>query len=192
MRLAFRIGHSLLSLAIVLQVHAQVVRLSDPEGNVIAEVSDKHKPDASKPDRLYFWVRSQTIFSTQGGASGILLHGQYTAYFPGGQLREKGGFHLGLKHGEWRKWDDQGRLRLVEHWRKGVLDGPSTHFDETGAPSQMGRYRRGQLVAPRPEKDPTSTEPRQRKRVKPSMKRTTDAEQSKEKGTRVPKKIPGR
>jgi hypothetical protein len=80
---------------------------------------DARKVKGFKPDRTYHWVRAQQLFSTQGGASGDVLHGAFLAYHPNGQLKEAGRFKEGTKQGEWRAWNERGELIRVTRWRNG-------------------------------------------------------------------------
>jgi hypothetical protein len=80
---------------------------------------DKHGVFHYDLKRTYFWYKAQKVMSTQGSASGILLHGDFVAYHPNRQLAQKGKFRRGLKCGKWLYWNDKGECIKVEKWRKG-------------------------------------------------------------------------
>lgn len=67
----------------------------------------------------YFWYKSQSVISTQGGSSGLLLHGIYEQFHANKQLAVRGFFKKGLKNGVWTYWNDEGKLIKEELWRKG-------------------------------------------------------------------------
>lgn len=99
--------------------YAQTIRLAVEEGYIMTSTRDARKAGAFKPDRTYHWVRAQQLFSTQGGASGDVLHGPFLAYHPNGQLKEAGRFKEGIKQGEWRSWNERGELVRITRWRQG-------------------------------------------------------------------------
>src|SRR5690606_36552591 len=70
-------------------------------------------PDDRSPklrsDKFYTWTKAQQINQTQGGASGDLLNGLYSAYYADKQLASQGNFKGGLKVGRWTSWNVQGR-----------------------------------------------------------------------------------
>lgn len=71
--------------------------------------------------KMYFWYKSQTVHSTQGGSSGELLHGGFSMFYASKQLYSKGVFSKGLKVGEWKYWRENGSLEKVERWLRGRL-----------------------------------------------------------------------
>lgn len=79
-------------------------------------------------DRHYFWVKSQEIIETQGGAGGRLLHGQFIAYYENKQLSKKGNFNKGLKNGEWIYWSKNGEIFRIENWSNGIKIGKEKIF----------------------------------------------------------------
>lgn len=85
-----------------------------------------------KKDRFYYWYKAQRVLSTQGGASGTLLHGEFESFYPNKQLCRKGEFRKGLKEGEWLYWRQDGTLFRTERWRKGRLSGTEKHYNEQG------------------------------------------------------------
>lgn len=68
---------------------------------------------------FYYWYKSQSVISTQGGSSGLLLHGIYEQFHTNKQLAIRGFFKKGLKNGVWMYWNDEGHLIKEEIWKKG-------------------------------------------------------------------------
>lgn len=99
--------------------YGQKLRLATPEGYVEARTTVKAIMPNPRADRWYHWVRAQTIHRTQGGYTGTLLHGPYSAFDAESRLVEQGKFRKGVKHGEWRYWNADGTLFRVEYWRNG-------------------------------------------------------------------------
>lgn len=95
--------------------------------------------------KMYFWFKSQKILSTQGGASGQLLHGELEGFYANKQLSKKGHFHKGLKDGLWLYWNENGILIAQEFWRNGVKSGFEKHFDENGKLIESIRYKGAQI-----------------------------------------------
>lgn len=94
-------------------------------------------------DVLYFWFKSGKIHESFGDAGGDLLHNEFTQYYTGNQLAEKGKFNYGLKVGLWRKWHPNGNLKEEVHWRSGKKNGHYRLYDLTGKPQVVGQYRSG-------------------------------------------------
>ena len=44
------------------------------------------------------------------------LHGEYTAWYPNGQMKAKGSFYENQRNGEWKAWDEQGKLRMEREY----------------------------------------------------------------------------
>lgn len=99
--------------------YGQKLRLATPEGYVEARTTVKAITPNPRADRWYHWVRAQTIHRTQGGYTGTLLHGPYSAFDAESHLVEQGKFRRGVKHGVWRYWNSAGALHRVEYWRNG-------------------------------------------------------------------------
>lgn len=99
--------------------YGQKLRLATPEGYVEARTTVKAITPNPRADRWYHWVRAQAVHRTQGGYSGTLLHGPYSAFDAESRLVEQGMFRMGVKHGEWRYWNTAGTLFRVEYWRNG-------------------------------------------------------------------------
>ena len=130
------------------QAFAQTVRLGTDSGYIVAHLAERELRSAL-PDREYYWVRAQALHRTQGGAGGTVLHGDYKAYHPNGQLQTAGCFKKGLKHGEWRSWRSDGNLEWIERWRSGRLHGNVEYIDPQGRLKETVRYRSGEVVEKR-------------------------------------------
>lgn len=63
--------------------------------------------------KLYYWYKAQLVITTQGSASGVLLHGAFESFYDNKQLSSKGNFSKGLKHGTWMYWNEKGKLIRV-------------------------------------------------------------------------------
>lgn len=85
-----------------------------------------------KKDRFYYWYKAQRVLATQGGASGVLLHGEFESFYTNKQLCRKGEFRKGLKDGEWLYWREDGTLLKTERWHKGKLAGTEKYYNEKG------------------------------------------------------------
>jgi hypothetical protein len=82
------------------------------------------RPLKTNIDKTYYWFSKDSIFTTAGGYSGRLLHGEYKVFYPDKSLRESGYFRYGLKDGPWKTWYPDGSLESVVYWKKGNEKGP--------------------------------------------------------------------
>lgn len=94
-------------------------------------------------EKFYFWYKTQHVLQTQGGASGILLHGEFESFYTSKQLAKKGDFNRGLKNGEWLYWRENGTLCHSESWKKGKKIGWEKWYDELGNVLQTSKHKRG-------------------------------------------------
>ena len=92
--------------------------------------------------KFYFWYKAQKVISTQGGASGQLLNGEFEAYHENKQLAQQGTFHKGLKDGEWTYWRKDGTLITIENWKHGEYSGTKELFNEKGELIETCKYSR--------------------------------------------------
>lgn len=108
------------------------------------KVLDPDKKGVSKysKKKFYYWFKTQKVLSTQGGASGALLHGVMEAFYENKQLSQKGEFNKGLKTGEWLYWRIDGTLIRTEEWKNGKLDGTETLYDKTGKPIETIEHKK--------------------------------------------------
>ncbi|MEX1192866.1 MAG: hypothetical protein WED10_05260 [Brumimicrobium sp.] len=104
------------------------------------------KKNKYKKDLNYFWYKSQNVMSTQGGSSGLLLHGIYEKFYNNKQLAIKGNFKKGLKHGKWTYWNDQGRMIKEEFWRKGKPKKSAVNYSVKGEVKKEKNYSKDEIV----------------------------------------------
>lgn len=101
-------------------------------------------PDDRSPklrsDKFYTWTKAQQINQTQGGASGDLLNGTYSAYYADKQLASQGNFKGGLKVGRWTSWNAQGRIIRISHFKKGKKRGKETIYNDEGKILEETKY----------------------------------------------------
>lgn len=95
------------------------VRINEPGQNIVAELAPISASPSAKPGLHYFWYNSGAIHETQGGYSGRLLNGQYTAFYLNKNLKEQGIFKKGLKDGIWKSWREDGSLLATVTWKRG-------------------------------------------------------------------------
>lgn len=84
-------------------------------------------------DKFYTWTKSQKIQTTQGGASGDLLNGQYSSFYKNNQLEEQGSYKRGLKNGKWTTWNQEGRIIAISKYRNGKKTGEERIYDDAGS-----------------------------------------------------------
>ena len=105
------------------------VRIVDSNQVIVAELQPYKSAPKTKDDRFYFWYNSNAIQSTQGGFTGQLLNGHYTAFYADKRLKEEGDFKKGLKQGVWKTWNEKGALTSSVTWDDGLLlTGPKPPF----------------------------------------------------------------
>lgn len=92
-------------------------------------------------DKFYYWFAGNKVNATQGSFSGKLLNGDYTEFYPAGNLKEQGEFKRGLKTGEWKSWSGSGVLIEKINWRNGGKSGSYGKYDTTGRLIEKGRLR---------------------------------------------------
>jgi hypothetical protein len=96
--------------------------------------------------KFYFWYKAQKVLSTQGGASGQLLNGDFEAFHENKQLAQKGTFRKGLKEGKWMYWRKDGTLITIENWKQGKYAGTKELFNEKGELIETCKYSRFKCV----------------------------------------------
>lgn len=115
---------------------------------IVFQVKPAMEPKSTDPIKKYHWYSNNQIHITQGGFSGKLLNGNYTDFYMGNNLKEKGIFKNGLKDGEWNVWAANGILIEKLNYRVGVLDGQFFKYDQTGNLLQDGNYKNGKIHGP--------------------------------------------
>lgn len=103
---------------------------------------DKRGVSRYRKDKFYYWFKTQKVLATQGGASGLLLHGPLEAFYDNKQLSQKGNFRKGLKDGEWIYWRMDGTIIRTEEWNKGKHSGHEKVYDATGKLATTIRYKK--------------------------------------------------
>jgi len=98
-----------------LQIH-----LTDSTQEITADIQPVKNDPKIRNDRYYYWYFNKVIHSTQGGYTGQLLNGHYTAFYPDKNLKEDGNFKAGLKDGVWKTWSQKGDLTSVTTWNEGI------------------------------------------------------------------------
>lgn len=96
------------------------VRINEPGQTIVAELAPTAAASRARPGRYYFWYSSGAIHETEGGYSGRLLNGTYTAFYPNKNLKEQGSFKKGLKDGVWKNWREDGSLLAAVTWKHGA------------------------------------------------------------------------
>lgn len=106
----------------------------------VLNANGKVKP---KQDAFYYWYGNNVIEATQGGFSGRLLHGTYTAYHPNHNLKSQGCFDHGLKTGKWTTWYSSGRIHEIHYFSHGRPHGTGEVYDAEGNLQTRSYYRNG-------------------------------------------------
>jgi hypothetical protein len=119
------------------------IYINSPDSSVHAHVLEEREPRRVDPSARYYWYNRNSIFSSQGGFSGRLLHGTYTSYYAGKGLQCKGEFFKGLKTGTWLRWYNNGIISERLHYKNGLLHGASEYYDTSGSLTMRIYYRKG-------------------------------------------------
>jgi hypothetical protein len=105
------------------------------------EILNKPLRIAADTARLYHWYLSNALHTSKGGYEGLLLHGDYSSFYPGDALREKGRFYYGLKDGAWKSWHPNGLLKETGTWKRGSREGKFEVKNENGQLVKMYEYK---------------------------------------------------
>ncbi len=74
-------------------------------------------------DLEYYWYTpDKGIQSSQGGAIGTLLDGEYKFYSKDGKLLVKANYRKGVEHGDYTIWNEQGNILEKMHFTAGEMD----------------------------------------------------------------------
>ncbi|MBB2144011.1 hypothetical protein GM921_00810 [Pedobacter sp. LMG 31464] len=92
----------------------------------------------------YYWYSNNQLHATQGGFSGKLLDGPYTAIYLNGNLKEQGLFKNGLKQGIWKVWNEDGILLSQKTYQNGLPEGKYQLFAK-GELQESGNYSAGKI-----------------------------------------------
>ncbi len=123
--------------------YKHTINLADHK--IVFQAKPTKIPKSLHPQKKYYWYASNQIQTTQGGYSGKLLNGNYSAFYLNNNLKEKGVFKGGLKEGEWNNWSEGGVLIETNHYKNGILNGQFFTYDQTGKLFREGNYRDGKI-----------------------------------------------
>lgn len=98
---------------------------------------------AADPNLIYASFYRDSIYQTQGGYQGYVLHGRYIERHANSGLRVLGAYRHGLKRGKWYYWDKEGKLRKEERWQYGQLSGRFFIYGTDGSILQAGYMTNG-------------------------------------------------
>lgn len=152
----YRIYLCFLSLIYVFQTNAQSYRkdykeivtdrviVNNPDETITAHLKPVKKKVEPEINKNYYWFSAHQIRETQGGYSGKLLNGLYTAFYMNKNLKEQGEFKKGLKSGDWKLWYENGKLKETLSWKSGIRTGRFYQYDESGDLKLKGRFRKGE------------------------------------------------
>lgn len=101
------------------------------------------KPKKYHNYKRYFWFKSGKINFSDGGSTGLVLHGSFTKSFLNNNIAEQGVFSYGLKDNQWKKWYDDGRLSEISNWKNGLRNGEYLQYSEEGKILLSGMYDKG-------------------------------------------------
>jgi antitoxin component YwqK of YwqJK toxin-antitoxin module len=107
--------------------------------------SDKKGVWIYKKEKFYYWYKAQHVLSTQGSASGVVLNGEFEAFYQNKQLASKGQFNKGLKQGQWLYWRKNGTLEKSEHWSAGTQLGTQKFYNALGQENESIVLRKGKI-----------------------------------------------
>jgi len=124
-------------------INRQFIKRKDTTYRFYAIIPEQ--PVKTRPDRTYYWYKSDTILSSAGGYDGRLLDGSFRVFYPDKNLEEDGMFGNGLRTGEWKTWYPGGKIHSVIHWNDGLRDGAFTEYDLQGRKAKEGSYKKDLL-----------------------------------------------
>jgi antitoxin component YwqK of YwqJK toxin-antitoxin module len=120
----------------------RLATISYKDSVVKAELFRKESSQKANDDIIYYWFSQNSIHSTQGGYSGILLHGRYSSFFTNNNLCQLGTFCHGIKSGKWQSWYPDGKLKEVSWWMNGMREGKTVTYNENGSVKEVREYKR--------------------------------------------------
>lgn len=121
------------------------ITVNYPDYKVDASITPAKGKISVAPQSFYYWYSANRINVTQGGYSGKLLNGPYSAFYENKNLKQKGIFKNGLKSKEWSSWNENGFLQERINWKGGRENGQFYRYDAQGNPKESGRYKNGLL-----------------------------------------------
>ncbi len=132
-----------LSMSIMLSAQEMENNLILRQDNKLIYCQTTTKQVKTQSDVFYYWTKKRKMHRTEGAYGGHLLDGGFEAYFPSGQLYEKGEMKKGAKQGEWIRWFESGTKREVIHYKRGVSHGVFIRYNEEGVVTESGSYKKG-------------------------------------------------
>lgn len=87
----------------------------------------------------------QPLQDGQGELIGGLPHGEWTLYYPAGEMAATGRFVLGSKEGRWQYFDASGKVVMVCDFLRGKMHGTARSWDERGGQWVEVSYSNGVL-----------------------------------------------
>jgi len=97
-----------------------VVRIVNADTIQSFSIYDGKNPKVSQ-DKRYYYYSLNNILNSNGGYTGNVLNGEYTATSRAGQLLKKGIFKKGLKDGKWIVWEPNGNIQQITLWKNGNI-----------------------------------------------------------------------
>lgn len=92
---------------------------------------------------IYTWYKRNSIKSTMGNYSGILLDGSYVRYDLSGNMKAKGNYIEGVKDGKWYYWSKYGTLIKTITYSHGMLNGTKVQYNSNGVIIYSVEYKNG-------------------------------------------------
>lgn len=140
----------------------------------------------AKEKKTYYWYFDNKIHHTKGGISGKVLHGNYEAYYPDGQLKAKGEFKDGLKQKTWKDFNEAGYLEYIVNYHDGDTAGKVEHLDANGElveyvlPFKMAQ--KAKKKAEKKQNKLIKKQERKKKKENKKLKNTDEAKQVQKEG----------
>lgn len=121
------------------------VTINSPEGTLTAFTKPVKRAIRVENHKFYYWYSANEIRNTQGGYSGKVLNGSYSASYINKNLKEQGEFKKGLRTGRWKAWYANGKLKETTFWKSGLKQGAFSQYAEDGSIQKSGDYKNGEL-----------------------------------------------
>jgi antitoxin component YwqK of YwqJK toxin-antitoxin module len=89
---------------------------------------------------LKTWYRGGRVLKSQYTYEGGVKNGDYSLFYPDGQLRETGKFRFGIKHGRWISYHRNGKIHMEGEYQDGKKSGDFIVTSDSGTHIQKGPY----------------------------------------------------
>ena len=86
------------------------------------------------------WYRGGKVLKGQYTYEGGIRNGDYSLFYPNGQLRETGKYRFGIKHGRWVSYHRNGNLHMEGEYQDGKKSGDFIVTSPSGTHVQKGPY----------------------------------------------------